>query len=633
MTQGTELFEQVIRASVRWILEHPDAAAYLDWAHRFIPETLDLGSMSLNARERVQMAHWLATFIWNATPLPDNGFQPRPLPTPAASDPCPCGSGLRYGRCCSDLVAGMTPLPAEAIWDLLIDLLPDDALRSAIKSGAMPQMLKARVAERWLQEDRPGRVVALLEPLFAGPLAERSEDHDEAALDLLCDAYDRLDHRRKKLALLKRICAEGPSKLRSAAWQRIGAMQIDAGEYTQAQDSLKEAMRCDPNNPGVALLELSLLTAQGEDHKASERARFWKYRFRRLQLDMPGFESFLEQAIEDPQAAMLFTQAEALAPGMLALQPWVALIAERSLPDYRAVDRQRRGKETETKTKGLELRPPSPIQETERRWHRRFPGYKPSGIEIDLEDVSEIWQDLGWIEYLYEHPECADSLDVLDDLTCAIDSHPDADLPWVLHNLSLPLLERAWRILEHSLPAQEPTHLPWVIPGNRPLLRLLFRRYLVLAEIGRAREAGESLETLLNLNPKDNQGARAELMNLYLRLGEDERAVALARRFPGDILADLPYGEVLALYRLGQEALAYQALKSAVRYLPRVPMYLMPKRIKQPSPNPRGVTVGGDEQAWLYRESMRDVWAAAPGALDWLKRCLGRGPIRNQLKD
>jgi len=33
-----------------------------------------------------------------------------------------------------------------------------------------------------------------------------------------------------------------------------------------------------------------------------------------------------------------------------------------------------------------------------------------------------------------------------------------------------------------------------------------------------------------------------------------------------------------------------------------------------------GVTFGGDDQAWIYRDEMRGVWLKTPGAIDWLKR-------------
>jgi hypothetical protein len=37
-----------------------------------------------------------------------------------------------------------------------------------------------------------------------------------------------------------------------------------------------------------------------------------------------------------------------------------------------------------------------------------------------------------------------------------------------------------------------------------------------------------------------------------------------------------------------------------------------------------GVQFGGDDQAWLYRDEMRDVWLETAGAIDWLKQAAKR---------
>ncbi|MGB5735388.1 MAG: hypothetical protein WBM40_13205, partial [Thiohalocapsa sp.] len=86
------------------------------------------------------------------------------------------------------------------------------------------------------------------------------------------------------------------------------------------------------------------------------------------------------------------------------------------------------------------------------------------------------------------------------------------------------------------------------------------------------------------------------------------------------VLADLAYGEVLALYRLGHQEQAARALHEAMGRLPRIPRFLLRKRIKRPVVNASGFTTGGDDQAWLYREAMRDVWEAEPGLLAWMKK-------------
>jgi tetratricopeptide (TPR) repeat protein len=267
-----------------------------------------------------------------------------------------------------------------------------------------------------------------------------------------------------------------------------------------------------------------------------------------------------------------------------------------------------------------ELQPPQRVRRVETLWHALFPALKPYSTQLILPEDDAVWLKAEWTDYLLGHPEAADSLDVLDDLATALYEHPESALPWIAHALLSPLLERAWAIVARVLPADAPHHIPWSRERNRPALRLLFRRYLCQMDEGEPQGAAHTLETLLRLNPQDNHGVRAELMNHYLRVGEDENALALARRFPGDILVDLAYGEVLALYRLGEQERARAALHRAARRLPRIPHYLTRKRVKQPRLSPMGTTPGGEDQAWMYREAMRDVWESEPGLLQWMKR-------------
>jgi hypothetical protein len=60
-------------------------------------------------------------------------------------------------------------------------------------------------------------------------------------------------------------------------------------------------------------------------------------------------------------------------------------------------------------------------------------------------------------------------------------------------------------------------------------------------------------------------------------------------------------------------------LGAALEFLGKIPRYLIAKRIKKPKLNPDGIMFGGDDQAWNYREEMRDDWLETHGALEWLK--------------
>jgi len=632
-----ERIEQVILQAVRHILEYQDASRFLEWACGAIPTLLGLDADVLQPGEDRRLALLLATAIWNATPLPDQGFRPRPLALPRPDAPCPCGSGLSYARCCTHLDE-VPDLPRDLIWELTLAELRPEWLKQAVLTGAVPDHLLGSVAERWLDEDRPGRAAALLEPLFDGSAAGL-DDRFEPALNALCDAYDRLDHWKKKRDLLKRMTEHPCRGLRAAAWQRLATIHIDEGDFDQAEAAFTQALREGPDSPGTALLEITLLAAQHKDTLARERAVFWRRKLIRADLGEEAIIEFLTRAAQDPQDALITSQSAIIDPALLYLRDWIRAAGERPLPEY-GLERFVHARDGElfgqlslfsdkdtcigypSPSAGKEMRmyPPARLRKLETKWRAVFASPKPHSTRLTPLLQGDIWDRDDWIGFLQGHPEAADSLDILDDLATAVYMHPESSLPWIGDALLAPLLGRAHSILDRLTGSSTGRVIPWSIAENRPALRLLFRLYLFQAESA-SEDAADTLETLLKLNPRDNHGIRAELMNHYLRLGEDRKALELAGRFPEDTLADLAYGQVLAFYRLGEKSDAELALRKAVRRLPRIPQYLTRKRIRRPDPGSGGLcSAGGDEQAWLYRENMRDVWEAEPGALSWLKK-------------
>lgn len=639
-TTDPQRMEQLIREAVCRIVGDADPQHFIAWARAELPDRLEVDA-ELDSHEAARLGTLLGIAIWNATPLAENGWAPRAL-TPAPDDPCLCGSGLPYRDCCEAL--GPVPeLPAELIWDTLVDTLPDERLQEALRRGRVPEALYAKVAERWLEQQRPGRAAALLEPLFRGDLAAL-DDRYEAALDTLCDALDELDHWRKKQSFLLRVTDEGSRTLKAAAWQRLTMMFMDEGELGYAGEAFEQALRHGPDKPSTALLEISLLAARNEHERARSRAVFWRHRLRRAGADGPGIMGFLEHARVDPEQALVASHAAVMDPLLLALGDWLKALpglppeaysveplddppeagagvqlalfdAALPAPSPAAGDAAAAGG-------AAILLPPAPLRSLEREWHRVFPASKPYATQLAALDDGEVWERGDWLRFLDAQPLAGNSLDILDDLATALYEHPESSLPWVANTLLAPLCARALAIVDATLAATGAAHLPWAAERNRPALRLLFRCSLHEAECGREEAAAAMVERLLALNPRDNHGARAELMNHYLRAGHDRRALELARRFPNDVLADLAYGEVMALYRLGEQERAARALSHAVDRLPRVPRFLLRKRIKRPPLDEAGFTPGGEDQAWLYRESMRDVWEAEPGLLSWMKRRL-----------
>lgn len=130
----------------------------------------------------------------------------------------------------------------------------------------------------------------------------------------------------------------------------------------------------------------------------------------------------------------------------------------------------------------------------------------------------------------------------------------------------------------------------------------------------------ERASAYLRLNPQDNHGFRCQVVNYCLRQGRDDEAIAVCSDYPEDMMPDTRYGHVLARYRLGDLDGAARLLAGAMGDLPLVKDFLVRKRIAKPQLNEFGVVLGGKDQAWLYRQEMRDCWIEAAGCLEWLKK-------------
>jgi len=635
--QDGDRIEALIIEALREILAHEDPQRFLRWALVRMPDVLSLSEPGLTAEETRRVATLLAAAIWNATPLPGQDFRQRPLLS-SPDDPCPCGAGAPFDACCgrSD---ELPDLSSDVVWELLLAELPERDIQRALRLAAIPRQLLPKVAEHWLDLDRPGRAVALLEPLFDPD--QPGDGRRELALEVLCDAYDRLDHWKKKKAFLQRMAGCDERGLRGAAWRRISAGHLDGGEFAAAHEAFVQALRQSPDDPALAFLEIALLAAEHRDDEARRRAELWRRRLGRQGLEDANILGFLAEASANPQEALMASQAQNLDPAILALYEWTQRLADRPVPPYRVIPQPARRHDdapnqlslfdaNEASSSGHPGGQPGPgsrlgagrtLSRLETQWHGVFPAVKPYSMQLTLFDDGDLWASDGdWLAFLFRHPETADSLDILDDLATAIFSHPESALPWVARALLPPLLARARAILAQAVPHESPHSIPWACEQNRPALRLLFRHYLHQVEAGNTTAAADALEDLLRLNPRDNHGVRADLMNHYLRDRQDDKALALARRFPGDRLADLLYGEVLALYRLGESERAARALSQAMGQLPRIPAYLTRQRIKAPKRSRWPTSPSGEDQAWSYREAMRDVWAAEPGMMAWLRR-------------
>ncbi len=623
--------EALLPDAVQAILELQDEQRFLDWMRSHLPdywaeEAPPLQEDLFSNREPVpaellnSLAALIGRTLWNATPLPANGFRPRPMPEPGRNDPCPCGSGLKFKRCCLPLYRQFPPLATDEIWSILLEVADRATRQAAASSRQVPVQVLAQLASEYLDEGRPKKALQLLDPLFAGKPSGTGEAYDYA-FNVLLDTYDRLGYRQKKQKLLERVIQQaGRSPLRAGAWLRLASMRMDAGDREGAWEALEKGRQDQPNDPFAGMLEVELLLTEGRLNEARERARFWYRKLKKRPEVTEEALDFFALATEDPDRAFIEMTSGMNEALELRLLDWIERVSDRPPSAYSLDCWEEEGMQA------CRLQPPRKIDELFDEWQQHFSHedapFATEFLDIGIGDpwapgVVERW--LGWLE---KHPEAFDSIEILDDLADTVTMSPSGLALWLGNKLYRPLLERSLQILQATLRVHgaTPPLLPWGHMENRPALRNLGRLVEFEEEAGELEAAIEHANLLLALNPDDNQGIRAILAYLLLRLNRPEEVIELSNRYPGDVHAELPFSKALALFRLDRKAEAEEALREANEALPKVLPMLRRKSVKKPEIDPIGFRYGGDDQAWLYREKHRPLWEETPGAMDWLKQ-------------
>ena len=600
-----EAWSRFLNEAVDEILRHEDADRFLVWVRAQVPaRQSEMFPPDMPPEMTERGATMMGRQIWNATPLPSHGFTPRPLPKPQRNLPCPCGSGVKFKRCCAGLPALLDIEPGE-IWPLVACRLSPTQLRAAIQGRHLPPGALYEIAIDQLEEGRPRQVVKLLEPIFADDL-NRLDESSALVFNVLCNAYDELGWRKKKLALIDRLTGAGSRALRSEAWQRLAVVRIDSGEHEAAWAAHRQAQRLTPNEPSIGLLEVNLLMGDNRTHEASETARLWLKRLQRegIEADDPMLE-FFSRVATNPSGTFSDLTMESAAAGASELRGLLSNISTRPLPAYAVVsppifdpsdpedmrshmherltqmgipadqideaaaqfmdsldemDDEEPDESTEAELFSEEerpefiLEPPTALQKVEARWHALYPLEKPFSVNATPMTDTDPWaRELfeQWFAFIKETPEAFDSLDILDDLSIALDLLEDGG--WTADALMMPILDRAAAIVDQALSGSTgPVQLPWGFGENRPALRLLVKRAFHLAAHDDTDASLAATQRLLDLNPMDNHGLRGPVMNALLEQERDDEALALAERFPDDVLAEISLGRVLALYRQGR---------------------------------------------------------------------------------
>jgi hypothetical protein len=483
-----------LREAVAAALDQGDGAAFLEWMRTEAPgRAPELFAELPHEQARRSMATELGRMLWNALPLPANGYRPRPIPRPERNDPCPCGSGRKYKRCCAGLTDAVPVLDSEVIWLLVIQALSLAEVEELGRAGKVPRGLAGELAATLLDDGDALRALALVRPLFDRP--ERLDERDEAALTTLLEAYDDLELFEEKREAVDRLSRQLKPSLRAVLGESLVRSHAVEGKMEQAWEALEKARRDDPESPALGPLEVTLLLVEGRTREAGERARAFRERFRRDPEATPeAGREFLDKVARDPERAQLeFSLGREVAFRLRALQKLLA----KAQPPSTIYD-------IGTLEDGSgQLEAPESLDEEECGWDDAYlefwsEDFVDGGPDPWYEDRAE-----RWLGYLLEHPEALDSLDILADVAGAIEelvTHRYASLDALLLR---PLLDRGLAILDQSLAARpEIDRLPDDAMTNKSALDLLALAAEQADRLGEAERAQELRTRLRALDPE-----------------------------------------------------------------------------------------------------------------------------------
>lgn len=531
--EAAEEIASFFRDAVAEALRTEDSAAFLDWVREEAPErTPELFEDLPDERARQGIASELGRTIWNGIPLPGNGFRPRPIARPERNDPCPCGSGAKYKKCCGEWAGSVPALDPELLWVFVVQELPLEKVEALGESGRVPRHLAGDIATGLLDEGDAERALALIQPLFQRP--DRLDERDGAALNILLEAYDALDLYEEKQELVDQLSKQLKPLLRAVLWEHLVRWHAMEGEMEEAWEALEKARKDDPESAALGPLEVSLLLAEGRTEEAGERARFFRERYRRNPGDLTeaGLE-FLDKVAHDPEDAQLeFSIGKGVAAQIHELE---ALLAGARPPEtvYGIQD-------VAGDPGAGRLVPPESLKELDLDWEDAFYESAPEDFldedeedddeeddfledeetpedfededDEDFLDEDEDEEELDpwdeeraerWLGYLLDNPGALDSLETLEDLAHAVHGLVVDRFTFLDRPILRPLLDRALAILRQSLAAHpEVTRLPESFEPNGSALELIALAAAQASRMSEPERVRELVGWLKGLDPE-----------------------------------------------------------------------------------------------------------------------------------
>lgn len=637
-SDASEELSMLFSVAGRKIAQAVSRESLLDWFREAAP----LLAPSLFRAERDadnvrRAAGAIGAAFWFAVPQPALGWRHAPKAMPGRNDPCFCGSGLKYKRCCDGLGIPSELFERINLLRFVLDAWPTKDLGKIAFDRLDPEAL-TDAAHVWGQQGEAQRAATLLEALFASGI--KLDARHEFVFDKLMDLWLELGRPGKRLALIEKLLNHPDPDLSSAVHQRKVIILADSGDWDAAWALFHASLRRHPDHPAFAQLELTLLLQQGRDEEARARARFWAQRLRRIDAQYASYADQLIAYAENP-AASFERDSEFDSPELQSLRD--ALANAPPPANHHKLD-VGGGDAAGLAGEGFLAAEPA-LEKLARSWHRGFPIPEPMLTSL-RSDVGVLHQELpSALALLARQPLGWHSFVVLDSLSMLAYERGELEPPWMA--LCVRLGERARALMhlalpepmrlgdddagaqvmrlaagpesDESRPATGGATLPWSFHQNRVPLRIVVREIAARTRLHTTDPMIDRLQAwMLRLNPGDNHDQRSELSTRLLHGRQFAAALHLCRCYAGSVGA-LAANEMLASYVLDGPAQAKAIWDERGRHLREIRKALLAERIARPREVDTGYrTVGGRGEAWDYRQQMRDCWIRE-NAIEWLR--------------
>jgi hypothetical protein len=436
-----------------------------------LPAVLSANSDDLMVSSEAE-GRLLLQSLFSALPLSSNHFRFASLEMPGRNDPCPCGSGKKFKKCCAHLNALDLP-PSEALFMMALESLSPEQIQLVLNKPNWT--LKAfNCFVPLLMDLQQFDAVLYFYEAHLGSLKALRNEH-EMLVSCILDAMFELRLDEKRFQLMESLTKLTQAKsLQSIAHQRLAMINAQDGNVASAKSHLQKAMRADPNQVELPMAEISILGLIADDDELISRAKYWRARLsKRYEDDYPPigvmedviaqgkdyFTAMMPDGLDwddDDSDQIVELNVDNLLGSLLSSE-YVPLY------DYKYTDGE--AKLVLNKVPGTSVK----------QWMIHFELQRVQCLELvdeselppwltkDDAALLKLWEleDSGWIKALWDEPELLSSIEVINTLSPLVNISPllfegleeefdDADSS-PMDPLIFALMDRQQNIVDHIL--------------------------------------------------------------------------------------------------------------------------------------------------------------------------------------